>query len=251
MYRFAERAFAAAAMLLVTACFGGADDALITFSTNGAEPDRYADGQVVLDGECYALVWSKDGAFDGINADGTLVDSEDKLLLVAAVASEGHCPEVVFQLSAKRAAALANGKYGVVLLDTRINKDGKVIPRGTVGGRLSMVNGFGVVTEQMKVAASSKTTIDELLRPEGLVADRNASAVANVAQPRIKHIWIEGNNVFLRVENLGGFMRVQGGGTPNAVMTMGAATQSEAGTGDVILVAPQVGTSGVYKVQRN
>ena len=251
MYRFAERAFAAAAMLLVTACFGGADDALITFSTNGAEPDRYADGQVVLDGECYALVWSKDGAFDGINADGTLVDSEDKLLLVAAVASEGHCPEVVFQLSAKRAAALANGKYGVVLLDTRINKDGKVIPRGTVGGRLSMVNGFGVVTEQMKVAASSHTTIDELLRPEGLVADRNASAVANVAQPRIKHIWIEGNNVFLRVENLGGFMRVQGGGTPNAVMTMGAATQSEAGTGDVILVAPQVGTSGVYKVQRN
>lgn len=251
MHRFAKRVLPVAAMLLATACFGGADDALITFSTNGAEPDRYADGQVVLDGECYALVWSKDGVFDGINADGTLVDSEDKLLLVAAVASDGHCPEVVFQLSAKRAAALANGKYGVVLLDTRINRDGKVVPRGTVGGKLSMVNGFGVVTEQMKVAASSHTTISELLKPEGLVADRNAATVANVAQPRIKHIWIEGNNVFLRVENLGGFMRVQGGGTPNAVMTMGAATQSEAGTGDVILVAPKVGTSGFYKVQRN
>ncbi len=251
MHRFAKRVLLVAAMLLATACFGGADDALITFSTNGAEPDRYADGQVVLDGECYALVWSKDGVFDGINADGTLVDSEDKLLLVAAVASGGHCPEVVFQLSAKRAAALANGKYGVVLLDTRINRDGKVVPRGTVGGKLSMVNGFGVVTEQMKVAASSHTTISELLKPEGLVADRNAATVANVAQPRIKHIWIEGNNVFLRVENLGGFMRVQGGGTPNAVMTMGAATQSEAGTGDVILVAPKVGTSGFYKVHRN
>ena len=192
MHRFAKRVLPVAAMLLATACFGGADDALITFSTNGAEPDRYADGQVVLDGECYALVWSKDGVFDGINADGTLVDSEDKLLLVAAVASDGHCPEVVFQLSAKRAAALANGKYGVVLLDTRINRDGKVVPRGTVGGKLSMVNGFGVVTEQMKVAAPSHTTINELLKPEGLVADRNAATVANVAQPRIKHIWIEG-----------------------------------------------------------
>ena len=49
----------------------GADDTLITFSTNGAEPDRYADGQIVLDGECYALVWSKDGVFDGLKADGS------------------------------------------------------------------------------------------------------------------------------------------------------------------------------------
>ncbi len=251
IHRFAKKALQASAMMLSLACLGGADDALITFSTNGDEPDRYADGQVVLDGECYALVWSKDGVFDGINADGTPVDSEDKLLLVAAVARDGHCPEVVFQLSAARVDALAGGKYGVILLDTRINRDGKVVPRGTVGGRLSMVNGFGVVTEQMKVAASSHTTIDELLKPEGLVADRNAATVANVEQPRIKHIWIEGNNVFLRVENLGGFMRVQGGGTPNSVVTMGAATQSEVGTGDVILVAPKVGTSGFYKVQRN
>jgi len=251
MNRLAKSALAAAVMLLGVVCFGGADDALITFSTNGSEPDRYADGQVVLDGECYALVWSKDGFFDGINADGTLVDSNDKLLLVAAVARDGHCPEVVFQISAKRAETLASGKYGVVLLDTRINRDGKVVPRGTVGGKLSMVNGFGVVTEQMKVASSSHTAINELLNTDGLVADRNASAAPGVEQPRIKHIWIEGNNVFLRVENLGGFMRVQGGGTPDAVVTMGAATQSEAGTGDVILVAPKVGTSGFYKVQRN
>ena len=75
---------------------------------------------------------------------------------------------------------------------------------------------FGVVTEQMKVAASSHTTISELLKPEGLVADRNAATVANVAQPRIKHIWIEGNNVFLKVENLNGFMRVLGGNAPGS-----------------------------------
>ena len=189
--------------------------------------------------------------FEGVNADGTPVDSNDKLLLVAAVARDGHCPEVVFQISAKRADALAGGKYGVILLDTRIEKNGKVVPRGTSGGKLAMVNGFGMVAEQMKIAASSHTTINELLKPEGQVADQNAAAVADVAQPRIKHIWIDGDNVFLRVENLNGFMRVQGGGTPMSVVTMGAAKSTDGGSEDVILVAPKVGTSGFYKVLRN
>ena len=36
------------------------------------------------------------------------------------------------------------------------------------------------------------------------------------ALPRIKHIWIEGNNVFLKVENLNGFMRVLGGNVPGS-----------------------------------
>ena len=229
----------------------GANDTLITFSTNGAEPDRYADGQVVLDGECYALVWSKDGVFEGIRADGAPIDSNDKVVLVAAVAEDGHCPEVVFQVSAVRAAELAGGRYGVVLLDTRINKGGKVVPRGTAGGKLAMVNGFGQVAEQTAVGSASRAVIGELVRPEGQVANMNAVAAESVAQPRIKHIWIEGDNVFLKVENLNGFMRVQGGGTPDAVVTMGAATETDGGAKDVILVAPKVGNSGFYKVLRN
>ena len=36
------------------------------------------------------------------------------------------------------------------------------------------------------------------------------------ALPRIKHIWIEGNNAFLKVENLNGFMRVLGGNAPGS-----------------------------------
>ena len=79
----------------------GANDTLITFSTNGAEPDRYADGEVVMDGECYALVWSKDGVFEGIRADGEPIDSNDKVVLVAAVAENGHCPEVVILVAPK------------------------------------------------------------------------------------------------------------------------------------------------------
>ena len=57
---------------LAIACVAGAgtDDTLIAFSTKG--PDRYADGTTVLDGECYALVWSIDGNFDGFSADGRI-----------------------------------------------------------------------------------------------------------------------------------------------------------------------------------
>lgn len=247
-----KRTLLAGMVLLAAVSFAdGADDTLITFSTNGAEPDRYADGQVVLDGECYALVWSKDGVFDGLKADGSTIDPEDQVILVAAVADKGHCPEVLFQVSSDRAAALANGKYGVILLDTRVKRGDAVVPRGTVGGRLTMVNGFGAVTDQMKVAASDHATIDELLRPNGQVADCNAVAAADVPQPRIKHIWIDGNNVFLKVENLNGFMRVQGGATLGSVVTMGAATSTDGGAQDVILVAPKVGSSGFYKVLRN
>ena len=44
---------------LAVASFAAVDDTLISFSTPG--PDKYADGTDVLAGECYALVWSKDG----------------------------------------------------------------------------------------------------------------------------------------------------------------------------------------------
>ena len=48
--------------------FAGVDNVAITFSTPG--PDTYKDGRQVLDGECYALVWTPTGAaFGGIAAD--------------------------------------------------------------------------------------------------------------------------------------------------------------------------------------
>ena len=242
-----------AGLVLITglAFADGADDTLITFSTNGAEPDCYADGQPVMDGECYALVWSKDGVFEGLKADGSAIDPEDRILLVAPMARGGHCPEIVFQVSADLASQLAKGQYGVVLLDTRVNKAGSVAPRGFSGGHLSLVNGFGMVTESMAISTSEHATIDELMKSGGHVATENASAVEGVSQPHIKHIQIVGDNVFLTVENLNGFMRVQGGGTLDSVVTLGAATQTDGGTSDVTLVAPKVGRSGFYKVLRN
>ena len=45
--------------LLCTAVFASMEDKVLHFSTPG--PDRYADGTLVVDGECYALVWSPNG----------------------------------------------------------------------------------------------------------------------------------------------------------------------------------------------
>lgn len=65
--------------------FAGITDYVATFSTPG--PDRYADGTVVADGECYALVWSPKGStFAGFSADGTTVSSADRVVLAAPLA---------------------------------------------------------------------------------------------------------------------------------------------------------------------
>ncbi len=228
----------------------GADDALVSFSTTGAEPDRYADGSAVLDGECYALVWSSDGVFDGLLANGAPADAADKVVLLAPVARDGHCPKILFQISASTARELAGGVFGVLLLDTRLAKDGVVAPRGAPDGRLALVNGFGAVSADTRVGAAP-AVLDELLGSGGHAASLSAAPPAATPQPRVKHIELVGDNVFLTVENLSGHMRVHAGGTPDLLLTRGAATETDGKAGDVILVAPKVGKSGFYRVVRD
>ncbi|MBR4653894.1 MAG: hypothetical protein IKO72_11105 [Kiritimatiellae bacterium] len=242
------------ALITAFAIADGADDAVVTFSTRG--PDRYADGTTVMDGECYALVWSKDGVFEGLSANGEPIDSADQLVLVAPLAKDGHCPEIIFQLPASVATSLAKGVYEVLLLDTRVtNASGATAPYGMVGGKLKVVNSYGEVAAGLSIAKSSGNgglNADSNSEVTGTsVAASNAKPPAGVAQPRIKQIRVIGDNVFLTVENLRGFMRVQGGGTPGSVTTMSAAKQTDGDSMDVTLVAPKLGSSGFYKVMRN
>ena len=144
---------------LAVASFAAVDDTLISFSTPG--PDKYADGSDVLAGECYALVWSADGVFEGIKADGTTVDPADKVVLLAAVAKQGekgtYCPPLLYQVDAELAATLANGVYAVYLLDTRVAAaDGAVAVGGVdENGKLKAVNSYGAVSGDTTVAASA------------------------------------------------------------------------------------------------
>ena len=240
------------AMMTAFAFANGADDVVVTFSTRG--PDRYADGATVMDGECYALVWSADGVFEGLSANGEPVDSADRVVLVAPLAKNGRCPEIIFQLPASVAASLANGVYDVLLLDTRVTlADGATAPYGTANGKLKVVNGYGGVADGLSIAKTSGVlnagNSSEVSGGSAITA--GAKAPSGVKQPRIKHIRIDGENVFLTVENLPGFMRVQGGTTIAAADVTGAATATDGGAQDVILVTHKTGGSGFFRVVRN
>ena len=129
-----------AVALFATVTLADAANVLISFSTTA---DTYADGTAVKDGEWYALCWSADGKFDGLNLDCTPVDPAEKVLILAPLAQGGRCPYVVFQIDS--AEAPDGGNYFVYLLDTRdvtegdvsaatVAKDGRRVPANVVNG---------------------------------------------------------------------------------------------------------------------
>ena len=239
---------------LAFAATAAIDDALLAFSTVG--PDKYADGTTVLDGECYALVWTKNGAtFGGIAADGTAVAETDKIVLLAPVAKDGRCPNVLFQIDSAKADELADGTYGVYLLDTRVVSNGTTKPAGIKNGKLSLVNGYGLATKATKAGkatAGGVTTAEEKDSEGGQLVAAGAAAPKDLPQPKITSIKIEGDYVKLTVQNLPGYMRVSSGADVSADDAQGAAQATDGKTDEVILYAPKAAAgSGFFKVIRN
>jgi hypothetical protein len=143
----------AAAASMAVGAFADAANVLVSFSTTS---DKYADGSTVKDGEWYALCWSADESFDGLNLDCAPKNPDnnaEKVLILAPLAENGRCPSVVFQIDSKEAPT--GGNYFVYLLDTR-NADGTVSGvKTTVDGRRvpeNVVNGSAVA---QSYAASS------------------------------------------------------------------------------------------------
>lgn len=138
--------------LLSRAIFAGAiDDVALRFSTPG--PDRYADGTIVLDGECYALVWAPDGkSFSGFNADGTAASPLDRVVLAGPLALGGHCRDAIFQVPKAEHDALVGGTWSVCLVDTR-RANG--VPAGCRDGKPLRVNRWVAVEGGVKVASAS------------------------------------------------------------------------------------------------
>lgn len=131
----------------------GIDDAVLRFSTPG--PDHYADMRMVVDGECYALVWSPVGtSFSGFNADGTAVSPSDRVVLAAPLAKGGRCPEVIFQVPAATFAELKGGEWSVCLVDTR---NARGVPVGVLESIPQRVNRWGVVKSGVVLESANST----------------------------------------------------------------------------------------------
>ena len=186
--------------LLATAAFAGMNNVVVTFSTQG--PDKYADGSTVLDGECYALVWTPNGStFGGFKADGTLVSDTDKLIVVAGVAKGERCPTTLFEISAADAEQYKNGKFALYLLDTRImTAEGKPVAGGAgvfaAGAAGVAVNAAGAAGTAVAGGASEGSI------GGGTVVLANIGTYTEVASPVIKAIDVTGANVKLTVEGM-------------------------------------------------
>lgn len=237
---------------LAGAAFGAANDAMVEFSTVG--PDTYADGSVVLDGECYALVWMKNGSAGlTIAADGSTEGGE--IVLAASLAKGGRCPRVFFEVDANDLdTKYVGGSWGVYLLDTRRwDADGKAKPAGTVNGKVRLVNAAGAVTSAaVRVVAGKSETVGGVT---GAAVASGATAVPEGApKPEITGFRVEGANVFVTVRGTVPYLQygISTGATPDSVVDgigdkqTGAAAASD----EIILVAPAKEGSGFFKVGR-
>lgn len=203
--------FAAAAMS--AGVFAGLPS-YVMFSSTG--PDKYADGTPVLDGEVYALVWTKTGTtFAGFNADGTVVDAENsKLVSSAPIATDSHCPPVMYMLTGANSDLDATGSFSVYLLDTRV----KSAAATTVGGEnvegktvVTAINATTAVATAVKGGASASAT-------EAPAAGAVVSAVpADAPNPRITAVEVVGGQVIVKVADTVPYLQygISAGKTPS------------------------------------
>ena len=227
---------------LCSVAFAGMEDMVLRFSTPGT--DRYADGSVVADGECYALVWSPKGTvFSGFNADGTPVASTDRVVLAGALALNGRCRDTLFQIPADEYAALEGGEWAVCLVDTR-NIAG--VPTGAQDGRPVRVNRWGVVDSGVKLepaAAGKQTTVATSGRAKlaatggtgadpstsggtrsvasGVRASKLSAVPPDLAPPQITAIEVTDGEVWLAVDGTAPYLdyTIISGETPNDLKT--------------------------------
>ena len=228
---------------LAFAATAAIDDALLSFSTVG--PDKYADGTDVLPGECYALVWSTDGQFDGIKADGTTVDPNDAVVLVAPVAKQGAngmcCPAILYQVDKAFAESHASGQYAVYILDTRVKAADGTVSVGGVDekGALKVVNGFDAVS-----AGTTATSATESIKTVATTAVGGASiaTLAQVDAPVITAIKPNGTKITISASGLSpvATYKVVTGTALNNVSTEINATADE--KGEFTFEKPENGT---------
>ena len=249
--------------LLCSVCsYGSMQDKLARFSTPG--PDCYADGTIVVDGECYALVWSPAGTtFSGFNADGTAASSRDRVVLAGALAQNGRCPDAVFQIPAKEYEALAGGKWTVCLVDTR-NLAG--VPTGVRNGKPMRVNRWGIVSGGVNItdAASARPRL-AAATPGGTrssASDSSASAVRanrlsavppNLAPPQITAIEVADGEVWLGVDGTVPYLdyTIISGETPNNLKPDYFAEVVEGdGRSEIAIGTPESPKRRFFKVKR-
>ena len=231
------------ALIAVQTVFAAQNDVLVTFSTKG--PDKYADGKVVMDGECYALCWSKDFSKFAVKSDGTAEGGE--VVLKAPLAKNGRCPSVTFEVDADDAATkYVGGEWAVYLLDTRrFAADGTA---SVAGAAARAVNTSGLVAKA-RVGTGSVGSL-----ASGTAAATDVASGVELPKPEITGIKVLDGNVYVTVKGTVPFLAygLAEGATPDAVTkSVGEQKPGRVSADDeVILVAPAKAGGAFFKVAR-
>ena len=230
--------------LLATTTFAGMDNLVVTFGTVG--PDKYADGTTVVDGEYYALVWTPDGStFAGFNADGSAV-APSQVALKAALAKDGKCPTVCFQLTEDELTAYKGGTWAVYMLDTR------VFPKATTADATD-----DAATADAAEDATVTHGYGEVATLNGkfAVASSSSAATANVlpadkSDAKITGIRVADGKVFITISGTSSAAKyaLNAGDTPNA--TAEAEAKQGDTTGDVIFVRDAKAGGEFFSINR-
>jgi len=227
------------------ACGAFAEDLMFEFSSSG---DTYADGTAVENGEVYALVWSADGAFGGINSDGSLVRAGDEIVRTS-FAENGGCFPTIFVLDS--AKVKTTGSYQVYLLDTRaFAADGTAgAPAGlSAEGKLTKVNGCSAVTSatfkrQDEIAENAVKAEGAGGSAMGFAADTPTPVITGVTPTADGKVVITVSNVVPYVP-----YAVTCGETPNALTQKDVASVLSLSKGVLTITVANPGANRFFKV---
>ncbi|MBQ0033122.1 MAG: hypothetical protein KBT68_10030 [bacterium] len=206
---------------------------VLTFSVQGSE--TYADGSALADGECYALVWSADGQFAGINGDGTAKGAGDEVIYIGKIVKGA---DVSFQIPD---GFKAGSFYDIWILDTRVFENGAVKSIGkTVGGKVTVTHAAKATDAAVQVAGSQSapTAIGGV---EGGAVVSAPTAPANIPPLKFTSIKLDGNYVVMEAENTVP-------GVNYATVANGKESGITTATGNtIILIRPKEGDSAIIR----
>lgn len=238
------------------------NDFRLTLSTAGIDSYSAAPKTAVLDGEFYALVWTKDAATPVVfNADGTVKPGAE-LVVCGPWAKNGKCGYVLHQIPAADMLRYSGGTFRLVALDTR-KADGTLAgyDRDADGyAHPKMVNGFSVVSTMTSDAALLSSALSI---PAPILISKASEVPEGTPQPVITSVTMRqganGQEMVIRVKGTAAYLNY----TAAAVSTSGEAESlplakdgPTASTGasdpeaEIEIVVPATANSGLFKVIR-
>ena len=218
---------------------------VVTFSSQGG--DTYADGTPVADGECYALVWSPNETFGGLDANGNAKVPGDQVLYIGAFAKDGGCQTVVFQI-AEGYKGIKGGYFDLWLLDTRVFENGEVKRIGKAADGKVVVTHAAKATKASVAVASGAAPAGADGIPGGAVVSGPTVDPAKIAQAKITQFAVDGDYVVLEMEGAtpGVNYAVVGAETPEFAHPNEGKISTATG-GKITLIMPKVGDRGFFK----